>query len=289
MLEWTDEIDFVCLSKTYGVLSFHRSTQFRKLSFAVAIELSCQGKVELRERIEIQIQHRISFFVSVLASKGKRQNESNESLIELRLKENFLSSIKQASMRRRFVGNKHEIMFSVQLMTQSLNSSKSSFIFLLYQGKQLSTTTVNLMVLDLLDGTVVFSSPICVSTLRVLLNVHCVPSSEASWWNPCSRLTHCRKLHRWSHICQQSRYPSFRHHIHQQTAIIQTRCEVFFMMQTERKSFWLNIYTCFWKIVKDFCLSERKNKNSNFVCTKDWAILTAHTRWLQLTTYPLRM
>lgn len=42
MLECTDEIDFECLSNTYGVLSFHRSTQFRKLSFAAVSELSCR-------------------------------------------------------------------------------------------------------------------------------------------------------------------------------------------------------------------------------------------------------
>lgn len=46
MLECTEVIDFACLSKTYGVLSFHRSTQLRRLSFAVLSELSCREREE---------------------------------------------------------------------------------------------------------------------------------------------------------------------------------------------------------------------------------------------------
>lgn len=50
MLEWTADIDFVCLSKANGVLSFHRSTQFRKLSLAVDSVLSWRkAKKKTRE------------------------------------------------------------------------------------------------------------------------------------------------------------------------------------------------------------------------------------------------
>jgi hypothetical protein len=82
MLEWTDDIDFECLSKTYGVLSFHRSTQFRKLSLAVDNVSSWEreGKVDIKKRIWLFFS---MFFLP------RYRSESNESVIELRWRGEF--------------------------------------------------------------------------------------------------------------------------------------------------------------------------------------------------------
>lgn len=80
MLEWTDEIDFVCLSNTYGVLSFHRSTQFRKLSLAVVSELSWSRRKRKKER------EKSNENLCLSASKRVNASAGNPILI----KENFL-------------------------------------------------------------------------------------------------------------------------------------------------------------------------------------------------------
>lgn len=120
-------------------------------------------------------------------------------------------------------------------------------------SKQLWTTAVNLMAWHSSVYTGVSALPICVLMLHVLKcpggwkvvllkqtvliylsDVRRAPSPAASWWNQCTRVKRYRKLHRWSHICRQSRCPSFRHHIPRQTAINQTRCEHF--LRSRRKS-----------------------------------------------------